>query len=60
MGRSAEFAVYIGARVGAAAGPFEVLISQTVKDLVAESGLDFEDRYEHELKGVTSDASTGW
>ena len=45
-------AVNIGARVGARAGPGEVLVSQTVKDLVAGSGLDFEDRGEHELKGV--------
>lgn len=45
-------AVNIGARVGASAGPGEVLVSQTVKDLVAGSGLDFEDRGEHQLKGV--------
>jgi class 3 adenylate cyclase/pimeloyl-ACP methyl ester carboxylesterase len=45
-------AVTIGARVGAAAGPSEVLVSRTVKDLVAGSGLEFEDRGEHELKGV--------
>jgi class 3 adenylate cyclase len=45
-------AVNIGARVGATAGPGEVLVSQTVKDLVAGSGLAFEDRGEHELKGV--------
>jgi class 3 adenylate cyclase len=45
-------AVNIGARVGARAGPGEVLVSQTVKDLVAGSGLDFEARGEHELKGV--------
>ena len=44
--------VVIGARVGALAGPSEVLVSQTVKDLVVGSGLDFEDRGEHELKGV--------
>jgi class 3 adenylate cyclase len=42
----------IGARVGALAGPSEVLVSQTVKDLVAGSGLVFEDRGEHELRGV--------
>jgi class 3 adenylate cyclase len=42
----------IGARVGALAGPSEVLVSQTVKDLVAGSGLMFEDAGEHELKGV--------
>jgi pimeloyl-ACP methyl ester carboxylesterase len=45
-------AVHIGARVGALAGPSEVLVSQTVKDLVAGSGLLFEDAGEHELKGV--------
>ena len=45
-------AVNIGARVGARAEPGEVLVSQTVKDLVAGSGLDFDERGEHELKGV--------
>ncbi len=45
-------AVHIGARVGALAGPSEVLVSSTVKDLVAGSGLSFADRGEHELKGV--------
>ncbi len=45
-------AVNIGARVGALAGPSEVLASQTVKDLVAGSGLAFEDAGEHELKGI--------
>jgi class 3 adenylate cyclase/pimeloyl-ACP methyl ester carboxylesterase len=44
--------VAIGARVGAVAGPSEVLVSQTVKDLVIGSGLIFEDAGEHELKGV--------
>jgi len=48
----AGLAVAIGARVGAKAGPSEVLVSQTVKDLVAGSGLGFEDAGEHELKGV--------
>ncbi len=42
----------IGARVAGHAGPSEVLVSQTVKDLVAGSGLAFDDRGEHELKGV--------
>ena len=51
-GKVGGLAVNIGARVGAAAGPSEVLVSQTVKDLVAGSGLEFEDRGEHELKGV--------
>jgi pimeloyl-ACP methyl ester carboxylesterase len=45
-------AVAIGARVGALAGPGEVLVSSTVKDLVVGSGLVFEDRGEHTLKGV--------
>jgi len=45
-------AVHIGARVAAMAGPSEVLVSQTVKDLTAGSGLAFEDAGEHELKGV--------
>jgi class 3 adenylate cyclase len=45
-------AVHIGARVGSLAGPSESLVSQTVKDLVAGSGLAFEDVGEHELKGV--------
>jgi class 3 adenylate cyclase len=45
-------AVNIGARVGSQAGAGEVLVSQTVKDLVAGSGLAFEDRGEHDLKGV--------
>ncbi len=45
-------AVHIGARVAALAGPCEVLVSSTVKELVAGSGLVFEDTGEHELKGV--------
>jgi class 3 adenylate cyclase len=45
-------AVHIGARVAGLAGPSEVLVSSTVKDLVAGSGLMFEDAGEHELKGV--------
>jgi class 3 adenylate cyclase len=45
-------AVNIGARVAGMAAPSEVLVSQTVKDLVAGSGLVFEDAGEHELKGV--------
>jgi len=51
-GKVAGIAVSIGARVAAAAGPGEVLVSQTVKDLVAGSGLEFDDRGAHELKGV--------
>ena len=45
-------AVNIGARVGALAGPSQVLVSQTVKDLVAGSGLTFEPAGERELKGI--------
>ena len=45
-------AVHIGARVAAAAGSNEVLVSSTVRDLVAGSGLRFEDRGVHVLKGV--------
>ena len=45
-------AVHIGARVAALAGEREVLVSSTVKDLVAGSGLSFEDAGEHALKGV--------
>jgi pimeloyl-ACP methyl ester carboxylesterase len=45
-------AVHIGARVAATAGPGEVLVSSTVKDLVAGSGLRFQDRGPHALKGV--------
>jgi class 3 adenylate cyclase len=45
-------AVNIGARVGSAAQASEVLVSQTVKDLTAGSGLVFEDAGEHELKGI--------
>lgn len=48
----AGLAVHIGARVGALAGPNEVLVSSTVRDLVAGSGIEFADRGEHELKGV--------
>jgi class 3 adenylate cyclase len=48
----AGITVIIGSRIGGLAGPSEVLVSQTVKDLVAGSGLNFQDRGEHELKGV--------
>ena len=48
----AGIAVSIGARVAAQARPGEVLVSQTVKDLVAGSGIAFEDRGVAELKGV--------
>ena len=45
-------AVNIGARVGALANPGEVLVSRTVTDLVAGSGIEFHDRGAHQLKGV--------
>jgi class 3 adenylate cyclase len=45
-------AINIGARVMARAGAGEVLVSRTVTDLVSGSGIEFEDRGEHELKGV--------
>jgi class 3 adenylate cyclase len=45
-------AVHIGARVGALAGPNDVLVSSTLRDLVIGSGLEFEDRGAHQLKGV--------
>jgi pimeloyl-ACP methyl ester carboxylesterase len=51
-GKVGGMAVVIGARVGASAGPSGVLVSQTVKDLVAGSGLAFEEAGEHELKGI--------
>ena len=51
-GKVAGIAVSLGARVAAEAGPSEVLVSGTVRDLVAGSGLEFVDRGTHELKGV--------
>jgi len=48
----AGLAVHIGARLTALAQPGEVLVSRTVKDLVAGSGIEFEDRGVHSLKGV--------
>ena len=51
-GKVTGIAVHTGARVASHAGPGEVLVSSTVKDLVAGSGLEFEDRGVHELKGV--------
>jgi class 3 adenylate cyclase len=49
----AGVAVHIGARVSALAHAGEVLVSSTVRDLVAGSGIEFEDRGDHELKGVS-------
>jgi class 3 adenylate cyclase len=51
-GKLSGIAVHNGARVGALAQPSEVLVSSTVKDLVAGSGLHFEPRGAHALKGV--------
>jgi pimeloyl-ACP methyl ester carboxylesterase len=51
-GKVGGIAVHIGARVAAEAGPGEVLVSSTVKDLVAGSGIEFRDRGGAELKGV--------
>ena len=50
--KAGGIAVAIGARIAAKAGPSEVLVSSTVKELVAGSGLVFDDRGEHALKGV--------
>ena len=51
-GKVAGLAVVIAARISAAAGPGEVLVSQTVTDLVAGAGVAFQDRGERELKGM--------
>ena len=51
-GKVGGIAVHIGARVADAAGAGEVLVSGTVKDLVAGSELEFEERESRELKGV--------
>ncbi len=51
-GKIVGVAVSIGARIASLAGPGEVLVSSTVKDLVAGSGLMFEDRGEQRLKGI--------
>jgi class 3 adenylate cyclase len=47
--------VHIGARAAALAGRGEVFATSTVKDLVAGSGIEFDDRGEHALKGVPGD-----
>jgi class 3 adenylate cyclase len=51
-GKAGGLAVNIGARVAASAAPGELLVSSTVKDLTAGSGLAFEDAGQHELKGI--------
>ena len=53
-GKAGGIAVYIGARVASLAEPGEVLVSSTVKDLVAGSGIEFKDRGEHQLKGIAN------
>jgi class 3 adenylate cyclase len=54
-GKVAGIAVHTGARVAARAGAGEVLVSSTVKDLVAGSGITFVERGTHELKGIPGD-----
>jgi pimeloyl-ACP methyl ester carboxylesterase len=54
-GKIGGIAVHIGARVAASAGPGEVLVSSTVKDLVAGSGIEFRDRGVTELKGIAGE-----
>jgi class 3 adenylate cyclase len=51
-GKAGGIAVHIGARVAKEAGPGEVFVSSTVKDLVAGSGVSFRERGKVELKGV--------
>ena len=51
-GKTGGLAVNIGARVAASAAPRELLVTSTVKDLTAGSGLEFEDAGQHELKGI--------
>jgi class 3 adenylate cyclase len=51
----AGIAVHIAARVAALAGPGEVLVTSTVRDLVVGSGIDLEDRGSPALKGVPGD-----
>ncbi len=48
-------AVHLAARVSALAGPGELLVSRTVRDLVAGSGIKFEDRGTHELRGLSEE-----
>ena len=51
-GKLVGIAVHAGQRIEAMAAPGEILTSGIVKDLVAGAGLEFEDRGEHELKGI--------
>ena len=63
-GKVGGIAVHIGARVAGQAEPGEVLVSSTVKDLIAGSGIRFQDRGSHPLKGVPGEwrlyAVEGW
>jgi class 3 adenylate cyclase len=54
-GRVEGIAVHIGARIADEARPREVLVSSIVRDLAAGSGIEFEDRDTHSLKGVPGD-----
>jgi len=54
-GRGSGIAVHVGARIAAAAGPDELFVSATVKDLVTGSGIEFEERGTHVLRGVPGD-----
>lgn len=54
-GKVAGIAVNIGARIAALAHPNEVLVSQTVRDLVSGSGIAFSDRGSHQLKGISAE-----
>jgi class 3 adenylate cyclase len=49
----AGLAVHMASRVQSTAQPGEILVSQTVRDLAVGSGLDFDDRGAHELKGIS-------
>jgi class 3 adenylate cyclase len=51
-GNARGLAVHAAARIVALAGPDEVLVSGTTRDLVEGSGLTFDDRGAHELKGI--------
>jgi len=51
-GKLVGIALHIGARVLGIAEAGEILVSSTVKDLVAGSGIEFDDRGEHALKGI--------
>jgi class 3 adenylate cyclase len=51
-GKPGGLAIVVGARISAAADAGELLVSRTVRDLVAGSGITFEDRGEHQLKGI--------